>query len=115
MLKIILAVLFILIIPVFSFADDCDDAAQLIESGNKVLEKDASKAYGFYDTALKLCPSSPDIHYNMGLAYLKTNNLDRASSEFQKTIELKPEHEKAYTNLVYILIEKGKDISKGIT
>ncbi|MBI5894132.1 MAG: caspase family protein [Deltaproteobacteria bacterium] len=115
MLRIIFLVLFILIIPIGVYADDCDDAAQLIESGNRVFEKDINKAYGFYDTALKLCPASPDIHYNMGLAYLKTNNLDRAASEFKKTIELKPEHEKAYTNLVYILIEKGKDISKGIT
>jgi len=114
MLKMILVILFTLIIPISVYADDCDDAAQLIESGNSVFEKDINKAYGFYDAALKLCPDSPDIHYNIGLVYLKTNNFDRASSEFEKTIELKPEHEKAYTNLAYILIEKGRDVKRGI-
>lgn len=112
--KVILVIIFSLIIPISAFADDCDDAAKLIESGNRVFEKDVSKAYGFYDTALKLCPDSPDVHYNIGLVYVKTNNLDKAVSEFKRVIELKPEHEKVYNNLIYILIEKGRDVKRGI-
>jgi tetratricopeptide (TPR) repeat protein len=119
MVKVILIIIFSIISNMVSlsshaFADDCDDAAKLIDAGNKMFDKDANKAYGFYDTALKLCPDSPDVHYNIGLVYLKTNNLDKAVSEFKRVIELKPDHERVYTNIIYILIEKRRDVKRGI-
>jgi tetratricopeptide (TPR) repeat protein len=114
MIRVILIIILSIIIQSSAFADDCDDAAKLIEAGNKIFDKDINRAYGFYDTALKLCPDSPEIHYNIGLVYLKTNNFDKAVSEFDKVIELNPEHEDVYTNLVFILIEKGKDVKRGI-
>ena len=47
--------------PIEAIASDCDDAAKLIDAGNKIFDKDINKAYGFYDTALKLCP---DVYYS---------------------------------------------------
>ncbi|MBI5561731.1 MAG: caspase family protein [Deltaproteobacteria bacterium] len=97
-----------------AFAGDCDDAAKVVASGNKMLDTDALAGLGYYSTALKLCPDSSEARFNSGLAYLKTGNLDRAADEFQRAIKLKPGHRKAYANLAWILVEKERDIGKGV-
>lgn len=114
MLKIILPFLFSLVIPAYTFADNCDNAKRLVESGNEVFQKDKDKAYGFYGTAIEMCPGYSDAHFNMGLLYLSINDFQKAAKEFEKAVEIDPENGKAWTNLVYVLIEKGVGLDKGI-
>lgn len=114
MLSAILFILLSLFLHADAMAAGCDDADRLIEMGNNIFEKDRDKAYGFYNSALSLCPESPNLHFNLGLVYVKANHLDKAAAEFQKVIELKPDHDRAYTNLAWVLIEKERGIQKGI-
>jgi tetratricopeptide (TPR) repeat protein len=57
------------------------------------------KAAVEYAAALKLDPSSPDLHCALGDLYITGNNLDKAKNEYTTAIGLKPDFERALFNL----------------
>ena len=50
---------------------------------------------------------------NIGLYYLKDNNLDKSIAPFVKAIEIKPDYAEAYNNLGIVFVKKGM-IREGI-
>jgi tetratricopeptide (TPR) repeat protein len=45
--------------------------------------------------ALKLNPEYTDAHYNLGIAYKEKGLLNEAIKEFEETLKIQPDHEKA--------------------
>lgn len=52
-----------------------------------------------YLKAISLEPQNPDLHYNLAVEYLKTNQFMKASEAFKRVIQLNPKDKDAYYNL----------------
>src|SRR5439155_13763536 len=53
------------------------------------------RAAEIYELLVRENPADPTLRVNLGLVYLKTNNLPRAVKEFETSTDLEPEHKKA--------------------
>jgi Tfp pilus assembly protein PilF len=58
--------------------------------------------------ALKINPSYQRIYYNLGIAYMKKGDTEKARSAFQETISVNPNFADAWNNLGYIYLEQGE-------
>jgi chromosome segregation ATPase len=52
-----------------------------------------------------LITQTADMHYNLGIFYSKNKQYDRAAVEFEKVVEIDPNHAYAHFNLGYIYAE----------
>ena len=52
-----------------------------------------------------LIAQTADMHYNLGIFYSKNKQYDRAAVEFEKVVEIDPNHAYAHFNLGYIYAE----------
>lgn len=62
----------------------------------------------------KLVKETADMHYNLGVANIKSKEYGRAIKEFEKVLELKPQDAYANYNLGYIYAEQVVDREKAI-
>ena len=53
----------------------------------------------------KLVKETADMHYNLGVSFIKSQEYERAVKEFTQVIELKPDDAEAHYNLGYIYAE----------
>lgn len=67
-----------------------------------------------YEQALKFYPNDASLHNNLGVAYLRTNDLTKAEMHYKKAIKLDPSNPLAYSNLssVYEREQKYIDAAK---
>jgi tetratricopeptide (TPR) repeat protein len=91
--------------------DPLDDFLDLPKnSGDKnVVEKSIEKK----DEVVRLDPNGPDLHFQNGLVFWKSENLEAAIHEFQEVIRLAPENAHAYWNLG-LLYDKTNQGTKAI-
>jgi len=59
--------------------------------------------------------SNADGHQNFGLALLETGRVDEAITQFQKSVQLKPDFAMARNNLGYALLQRGGRVDEAIT
>lgn len=71
----------------------------------------AGKSIEKTDDVVRLDPDGPDSHFQNGLVYWQSENLDRAIVEFQEVIRLAPENAHAYWNLglLYDKLNQGPE------
>ena len=75
-------------------------ADQLKDQGNKALQAGKfDEAISFYSQAIELDPSNHLFFSNRSAAYVKKGDYDKALSDAQKTIEIKPDWGKGYGRL----------------
>ncbi|MBI3008147.1 MAG: tetratricopeptide repeat protein, partial [Candidatus Omnitrophica bacterium] len=60
-----------------------------------------------YNSILKFSHSSARIHINLGVAYAKRDEYDKAIMEYKKAIELYPDFVMTYINMGYMYSKKG--------
>jgi Flp pilus assembly protein TadD len=60
-----------------------------------------------YELLVRENPADPTLRVNLGLVYLKSNNLERAVKEFETATDLEPGHKKAHNYLGLALAQAG--------
>ncbi len=53
----------------------------------------------------RLIKETANMHYNLGVFYMKTKEYQRAAAEFEKAVELTPDDAYSHFNLGYIYAE----------
>ncbi len=76
-------------------------ASQLDEEGK------VDEAIVEYRISIKLNPDDPDVHFNLGLAYLKKKQYKEAITVYKKVVELSPRDAEAYKLLGIAYIQEG--------
>ncbi len=68
------------------------------------------KAREFYQTALEQRPNDADVRTDLGLTYFLINppENDAAISEFQKSLQINPKHEKTLQVMAQLLLSQNK-------
>jgi len=64
-------------------------------------------AITFFERTLKFNPKNPNVHNNLGVAYMKKKLYDKAILEFKKAIEINPKNPNPYSNLSLVYNNKG--------
>ncbi len=65
------------------------------------------QASDIYEKLVRENPVDPTLRVNLGLVYLKTNNLPRCIKEFETATDLEPDHKKAHNYLGLALAQAG--------
>src|SRR5260370_10626288 len=66
------------------------------------------RAAQLYEGLVQENPADPTLRVNLGLVYLKTNELSRAIHEFTTATDLSPDHHKAHNYLGLALAQSGQ-------
>ncbi len=66
------------------------------------------RAAEIYELLVRENPADPTLRVNLGLVYLKTNNLPLAVKEFETSTDLEPTHKKAHNYLGLALAQSGE-------
>jgi tetratricopeptide (TPR) repeat protein len=72
---------------------------------------DLKGAMSDFNLAIENQPENASYYYNRGNLYLKTNQKDLALADFEKTIQLNPEHKPAFHKIVAMKRDAGKNDS----
>jgi len=67
-----------------------------------------AEAISHYHIALDLNPNSADARYNLGVALIRTGDVDGAIAQFRQAMELRPNWAEAYDKLATAFRQKGK-------
>ncbi len=62
-------------------------------------EGKVDQAIASFEKALQLDPSLASVHYNLGAAYERKENLAKAREHFQEAVKLKPDFGEAYLSI----------------
>ncbi len=65
------------------------------------------QASAVYERLVRENPADPTLRVNLGLVYLKTNDLPRCVKEFETATDLDPDHKKAHNYLGLALAQAG--------
>ncbi len=84
-------------------------ATQLNSAANNLLKSgDTAAAVVAYKKALELSPNDEDLHYNLGIAYMRLGNYTNAESEYREALKLLPDYPEVHNNLGNLLLRTGR-------
>jgi Flp pilus assembly protein TadD len=84
------------------------DLAAQLDAGNAALaDGDVDGAIATYEEVLAVAPDLPEVHHNLGLAYKRKEDWDRAGEEFRKAAELDPDFAEPHGALAVLLANAG--------
>ena len=78
--------------------------------------KHQARAIAAYGKALGIDPSTPNVHYHLGLIYKQQGNLSRSSAMFQRALEINPDDRDArfwMEKLSDLLVERKREKRPG--
>lgn len=87
---------------VFSLITFAQAPLEKFQAANRLYEdKDYAAAIEVYEELLQEEYLSDDLHYNLGNAYFRSNQLAKAILHYEKALKINPAHEDASHNLAY--------------
>jgi cytochrome c-type biogenesis protein CcmH/NrfG len=76
-----------------------NDATSRVQLGNLYFDAERfAEAVTWYEAALKLSPSDPNVSTDLGVALYYLNQPDRALQQFDRSLEIDPRHGKTLLN-----------------
>jgi len=85
------------------------NAERMMNEGSLALRAgDSSMAMDLLLKAEKEDPENPHVHYNLGIAYLGKDLVDKAEQQFKEAIRLKSDFSEAYNYLGRIYLYRGQ-------
>jgi tetratricopeptide (TPR) repeat protein len=72
------------------------------------VKRDYAAAAADYAKVVALKPDLAEAHNNLGVAYKKAGELDKAAATFRRAIELRPNYSEARSNLGWVYAEEKK-------
>jgi tetratricopeptide (TPR) repeat protein len=94
-------------------AGECGKAGWYVEEANKVLLSEPEKAESLYREALKYCPSSTVLMYNLGLSLYARGDNSGAVDALSEALMADPSHRDAMRMLAYVYVKEGIDPMRG--
>ncbi|MBN1256256.1 MAG: tetratricopeptide repeat protein [Planctomycetes bacterium] len=96
----LLAVLFLLCVPLFAAEAEMPEAERLCRQGYQLLENNESaKAMALFDKAIEINPQYGRAYFLKGLVYSQQGELALAIKEYQQAIKFEPEFPNNHMNL----------------
>ena len=84
-------------------------AYELLKEAQRLEKADnPSQAITQYLNAASMAPEEPQILGSLGMAYLRTGELQTARLNLQKAVELQPDYYKTRMGLGYLYLQQGK-------
>ncbi|MBN2589148.1 MAG: tetratricopeptide repeat protein [Sedimentisphaerales bacterium] len=74
----------------------------------------AQKAIPIYEKIVNLMPNVPEVHNNLGVVYLITNNLIKAEMSFKEAIWLDENNSQAWKNLAQVYLQQEGKLAEGL-
>jgi tetratricopeptide (TPR) repeat protein len=68
---------------------------------------DSKKAVDVYKAGLKISPTTPLLHFNLGITYLRMSKPEEARKSFKTATALAPNYSSAHLRLGYVFYEGG--------
>jgi len=79
-------------------------SARYMDSGKKLLQSnDPGRAILQFRNAARATPNNAEVYYQLGLAYVAAQDLNRAGASFAKALELNPRHAPARLGLAQVM------------
>jgi Tfp pilus assembly protein PilF len=72
------------------------------------IKRDYGSAVDEYARVVELRPDFPEAYNNLGVAYRKKGNLDKALESFNRALKLRQDYSKARSNRGWVYVEQGK-------
>src|SRR5262249_7814552 len=69
---------------------------------------DVQAAIALYEKAVKLAPEDEDLHYNLGIAYAKISDFDKAEQHYREALRLLPDYAEVHNNYGNLLLRAGR-------
>lgn len=91
--------------------DPLAEAKALQDRATGLVEKNPQEAKSLLLKAMKLNPGNPQVHFQLGLVYMKMKDYPNAIESYQKVADLDPKFPDTFFNLGYLYAVK-KDYSK---
>jgi len=88
------------------------NAAPRVELGNLYFDAERfDDAIKWYEEAVKLAPTDPDVSTDLGVSYYYTNQPDRALQQFDRSLKLDPKHVKTWLNVGIVRAFAKQDLA----
>jgi Flp pilus assembly protein TadD len=72
------------------------------------IKRDYGSAVDEYARVVELRPDFPEAYNNLGVAYRKKGNLDKALESFNRALKLRQDYSEARSNRGWVYVEQGK-------
>jgi tetratricopeptide (TPR) repeat protein len=89
--------------------ETAEDLAAQLDAANELLaEERLDEAIAAYEKIAAIAPGLPEVHHNLGLAYRRKDDWDRAGQEFRQAAELDPDFAEPRGALAVLLANAGQ-------
>jgi tetratricopeptide (TPR) repeat protein len=90
---------------------NASDAESRVQLANLYFDAERfHDAIKWYEDALKVDPRNPNASTDLGIAYYYTNQVDRALTQFDRSLEIDPKHAKTLLNQGFVLAFGKQDL-----
>lgn len=89
--------------------EQSNTAIDLNQEANKLLEAgDLAGAIQLYEKAIATTPEDEDLHYNLGIAYAKAGQNEKAEKQYREALQLLPDYAEVHNNLGNLLLRTAR-------